>query len=150
MEFVENFVTHAACKIYFSRFLSFFLVQVERPVTLKKDGIQTRNRKLSAKSKKKKSGMSDFFRSGLDARYGGFPGSMGMSGMSPGFSSPMSGYYSQMSPMSGCRHNTWELSPPPCSPCTWRPCREQGTPGFRYLRTHTELFLWGHRAYQTR
>lgn len=77
------------------------LHNVERPVTLKKDGIQTRNRKLSAKSKKKKSGMSDFFRSGLDARYGGFPGSMGMSGMSPGFSSPMSGYYSQMSPMSG-------------------------------------------------
>jgi len=77
------------------------LHNVERPVTLKKDGIQTRNRKLSAKSKKKKSGMSDFFRSGLDARYGGFPGSMGMGGMSPGFSSPMGGYYSQMSPMSG-------------------------------------------------
>ena len=101
MEFVENVVTHAACKIYFFVDLIFFSVQVERPVTLKKDGIQTRNRKLSAKSKKKKSGMSDFFRSGLDARYGGFPGSMGMSGMSPGFSSPMSGYYSQMSPMSG-------------------------------------------------
>ena len=29
--------------------------QVERPVTLKKEGIQTRNRKLSSKSKKKKS-----------------------------------------------------------------------------------------------
>ena len=31
---------------------------------MKKDGIQTRNRKLSAKSKKKRGGMADFFRSG--------------------------------------------------------------------------------------
>merc|ERR1719410_2503970 len=38
------------------------LHNVERPVTLKKDGSQTRIRKLSSKSKKKKSGMSDFFR----------------------------------------------------------------------------------------
>ena len=41
-------------------------MQVERPVTLKKDGIQTRNRKLSAKSKKKRAGMADFFRSGRE------------------------------------------------------------------------------------
>lgn len=33
-----------------------FLLQVNRPLTMKKEGIQTRNRKLSSKSKKKKSG----------------------------------------------------------------------------------------------
>jgi len=79
------------------------LHNVDRPVTLKKDGIQTRNRKLSAKSKKKKSGMADFFRSGLDGGYGGFPGGMGMGmgSMSGHLSSPMSGYYPQMSGMSG-------------------------------------------------
>ena len=66
--------------------------QVERPLTMKKDGIQTRNRKLSAKSKKKRAGMADFFRSGLDGRWG-----MGM-GMGSGYSfaSPMSGYYHQV------------------------------------------------------
>lgn len=32
------------------------LLQVNRPLTMKKEGIQTRNRKLSSKSKKKKSG----------------------------------------------------------------------------------------------
>ena len=42
----------------------FMVLQVERPMTMKKDGIQTRNRKLSAKSKKKRAGMADFFRSG--------------------------------------------------------------------------------------
>jgi len=71
---------------------------VERPLTMKKDGIQTRNRKLSAKSKKKRAGMADFFRTGLDGRWG-----MGMGmGMGSGYSftSPMSGYYHQMSPMS--------------------------------------------------
>jgi hypothetical protein len=84
-----------------------FLFQVERPVTLKKDGIQTRNRKLSQKSKKKKAAnMVDFFRSGLvDPRYG-YGGGM-MAGMGGHHSShhhpggPMSGYYHQMaaSPM---------------------------------------------------
>ena len=101
MEFCGKLCNTCLQNVTFCTFLIFFSVQVERPVTLKKDSIQTRNRKLSAKSKKKKSGMADFFRSGLDARYGGFPGSMGMGAMSPGFSSPMSGYYSQMSPMSG-------------------------------------------------
>ena len=75
------------------------VLQVERPLTMKKDGIQTRNRKLSAKSKKKRAGMADFFRTGLDGRWG-----MGMGmGMGSGYSfaSPMSGYYHQMSPMSG-------------------------------------------------
>ena len=75
--------------------ISCFL-QVERPLTMKKDGIQTRNRKLSAKSKKKRAGMADFFRSGLDGRYGW---GMGM-GMGSGYSltSPMSGYYHQVRP----------------------------------------------------
>jgi len=63
---------------------------------MKKDGIQTRNRKLSAKSKKKRAGMADFFRNGLDGRWG-----MGMGmGMGYGSSLPMSGYYHQMGPMS--------------------------------------------------
>ena len=39
----------------------FFCVQVPRPLTMKKDGIQTRNRKLSAKSKKKRGSVMDFF-----------------------------------------------------------------------------------------
>ena len=59
--------------------------KVERPVTLKKEGIQTRNRKLSSKSKKSKrrggaggaGGMVDFFRTGLEGTYGAFSGSMG-------------------------------------------------------------------------
>jgi len=44
-------------------------LQVARPITLKKDGIQTRNRKLAAKAKKsackKAADMSDFFRTGF-------------------------------------------------------------------------------------
>ena len=61
---------------------------------MKKDGIQTRNRKLSAKSKKKRAGMADFFGRGLDGRW-----AMGMGmGMGSGYSfaSPMSGYYHQV------------------------------------------------------
>merc|ERR1712045_503859 len=79
-----------ACGLYHK------LHNVARPVTLKKDGIQTRNRKLQGKAKKKRAGMADFFRSGLDGRWG-----MGM-GMGSGYSfaSPMSGYYHQMAPMS--------------------------------------------------
>lgn len=37
------------------------VIQVPRPLTMKKDGIQTRNRKLSAKSKKKRGSVMDFF-----------------------------------------------------------------------------------------
>ena len=36
-------------------------LQVSRPITLKKDAIQTRNRKLAAKSKKRRSGSMDHF-----------------------------------------------------------------------------------------
>lgn len=49
-------------------------LQVNRPLTMKKDGIQTRNRKMSTKSKKNKKGMvmADFLKP-LDKSYGGFP-----------------------------------------------------------------------------
>ena len=77
------------------------MLQVSRPCSLKKEAIQTRNRKLSSKSKKKKTGMSDLFRTGLDGRYAGFSSGMGMGGMSHTLSSPMPGYYPQMSSMSG-------------------------------------------------
>ncbi|XP_065155251.1 GATA-binding factor C isoform X1 [Atheta coriaria] len=72
-----------ACGLYYK------LHNVNRPLTMKKDGIQTRNRKLSSKSKKKKSGgtclslggmMSDMMKP-LDSKGafggGGFGGGMG-------------------------------------------------------------------------
>ena len=94
--------------------LTSLLSQVERPLTMKKDGIQTRNRKLSAKSKKKRAGMADFFRTGLDGRWG-----MGM-GMGRGYSfaSPMSGYYHQVSVVT--TYQTLMLTSPLY--CRWRRC----------------------------
>merc|ERR1719245_1899998 len=63
-----------ACGLYYK------LHNVPRPLTMKKDGIQTRNRKLSAKSKKKRgSVMMDFF-SPFDKPFGTF--SPHMTGMS--------------------------------------------------------------------
>jgi len=53
---------------------------------MKKDGIQTRNRKLSAKSKKKRGSVVDFF-SPFDAKsfsYGGMGGLAGMAGSGGG------------------------------------------------------------------
>jgi len=50
---------------------------------MKKDGIQTRNRKLSAKSKKKRGSVVDFF-SPFDAKsfsYGGMSGMTALTGM---------------------------------------------------------------------
>lgn len=48
--------------------LYLFCLQVNRPLTMKKDGIQTRNRKMSTKSKKKgKNAMNDLLRP-LDAK----------------------------------------------------------------------------------
>lgn len=74
-----------------------FVFQVNRPLTMKKEGIQTRNRKLSSKSKKKKGGvpgsclslggvMSDMIKP-LDptGKSGGFGPGTG------GFGSPMAG-----------------------------------------------------------
>ncbi|CAG9862062.1 unnamed protein product [Phyllotreta striolata] len=67
-----------ACGLYFK------LHNVNRPLTMKKEGIQTRNRKLSSKSKKKKSGasclslnmMGDMMKP-LDGGKGGFGGGFG-------------------------------------------------------------------------
>ncbi|XP_060069179.1 transcription factor GATA-3-like isoform X1 [Ylistrum balloti] len=56
-----------ACGLYYK------LHNVNRPLTMKKDGIQTRNRKMSTKSKKKGKGMqmADFLKP-LDKTFGGF------------------------------------------------------------------------------
>lgn len=58
-----------ACGLYYK------LHNVNRPLTMKKDGIQTRNRKMSTKSKKNKKGMvmSDLLKPSLDKPFGGFP-----------------------------------------------------------------------------
>ena len=64
-----------------------FIFQVPRPLTMKKDGIQTRNRKLSAKSKKKRGSMVDFF-SPFDTKSFSAYGGMGSSSYLP-----MSQYY---------------------------------------------------------
>ncbi|XP_059091166.1 GATA-binding factor 3-like isoform X2 [Tigriopus californicus] len=66
-----------ACGLYYK------LHNVPRPLTMKKDGIQTRNRKLSAKSKKKRGTVDDFFKPNQFSAYGS----------SSYFSSPMSQYY---------------------------------------------------------
>ncbi|XP_037091920.1 endothelial transcription factor GATA-2-like isoform X1 [Pollicipes pollicipes] len=67
-----------ACGLYYK------LHNVNRPITMKKDGIQTRNRKLSSKSKKKKgfTGFESMMRP-LDKAGFGFPGSNFGAGMSP-------------------------------------------------------------------
>ena len=66
-------------------------------MTMKKDGIQTRNRKLSAKSKKKRGTVMDFFTSPFDTKPFGFGSHMGPMG---GHLTPMSSYYgAQMSSM---------------------------------------------------
>ncbi|XP_023338272.1 GATA-binding factor C isoform X2 [Eurytemora carolleeae] len=74
-----------ACGLYFK------LHNVARPLTMKKDGIQTRNRKLSAKSKKKRGTVMDFFASPFDTKPFGFSSHMG--GMSGHIGNPMSSYY---------------------------------------------------------
>ena len=57
---------------------------------MKKDGIQTRNRKLSAKSKKKRGSMVDFF-APFDTK--SFSAYGGMTGTPSYLASPMSQYY---------------------------------------------------------
>ena len=77
-------------------------LQVARPTALKKDNIQTRNRKLSTKSKKKRhSGIGGFFPTGIDGRFGGYGSGMGMMGGGGmhHLSSPMSGYYPELHSM---------------------------------------------------
>jgi len=72
-----------ACGLYYK------LHNVPRPLTMKKDGIQTRNRKLSAKSKKKRGSMVDFF-APFDSKFSAY-GSM--AGTSSYLTNPMSQYY---------------------------------------------------------
>ena len=69
--------------------MSSLTLQVPRPLTMKKDGIQTRNRKLSAKSKKKRGSMVDFF-APFDSKFSAY-GSM--AGTSSYLTNPMSQYY---------------------------------------------------------
>ena len=82
-----------ACGLYHK------LHNVPRPTALKKENIQTRNRKLSTKSKKKRgqvAGLGGFFPTGLDcSRYGGFGGGHG----SMGSMAHMSGYYPDLHSM---------------------------------------------------
>lgn len=75
-----------ACGLYYK------LHNVSRPLTMKKDGIQTRNRKMSTKSKKNKKGMmmSDFLKP-LEKSFGGFPPMNGMHAPMPTY---MGGAYS--------------------------------------------------------
>ena len=73
-------------------------MQIARPTALKKDNIQTRNRKLSQKSKKKRHSGFGGFLPGVDSRFGGYSGGMGMMGGSGmhHLPSPMSGYYPEL------------------------------------------------------
>lgn len=74
---------------------------------MKKDGIQTRNRKLAAKAKKKR--MHDFFKP-LDPRFSAYSG---MHGSSASYlTSPMSQYYGQMGQMSSFMSNTMPMGSP--------------------------------------
>lgn len=73
---------------------------------MKKDGIQTRNRKLAAKAKKKR--MHDFFKPSLDPRFSAY--TAGMHG-SAGSYLPMSQYYAgQMGQMSSFMSNSMPMS----------------------------------------
>jgi hypothetical protein len=82
-----TFKLHPIPTPYFMKTIFF---QVPRPLTMKKDGIQTRNRKLSAKSKKKRGSMVDFF-SPFDSK--AFSAYGPMSGSSSYLANPMSQYY---------------------------------------------------------
>ena len=70
------------------------MIQVARPLTMKKDGFQTRNRKLSAKSKKKRGSVIDFF-SPFDPSGSGkhFSAAAAAYGSSNYLTSPMTQYY---------------------------------------------------------
>lgn len=76
-----------ACGLYYK------LHNVERPMTMKKDGIQTRNRKLATKSKKRRGGMHDFFKP-YDSRFAMYGTAAGMG--SGYLSNTMSQYYGQI------------------------------------------------------
>ena len=73
---------------------------------MKKDGIQTRNRKLAAKAKKKR--MHDFFKP-LDPRFSAYTGMHGSAGSY--LTNPMSQYYAgQMGQMSSFMSNSMPMS----------------------------------------
>ena len=82
--------------------------QVSRPTALKKENIQTRNRKLSTKSKKKRSGIGGFFPPGIDGRSYGFGAGMaGMGGMSAHpLTNPMGSYYPDLHNMAASQFMT--------------------------------------------
>ena len=67
---------------------------------MKKDGIQTRNRKLATKAKKRRPGMHDFFKP-FDSRFSAMYSTMGSSYLAAAAATnPMSQYYAgQMSAM---------------------------------------------------
>ena len=77
---------------------------MDRPITMKKDGIQTRNRKLAAKAKKKR--MHDFFKP-LDPRFSAYTGMHGTAGSY--LTNPMSQYYGQMGQMSSFMSNSMPM-----------------------------------------
>jgi hypothetical protein len=85
--------------------------QVERPPAMKKDSIQTRNRKLATKATKRKSIMHDFFKP-FDSRFSAMYSSMGSSYLAAAaVGNPMSQYYGQMGAVSSmqpfmCSSNT--------------------------------------------
>lgn len=87
-----------ACGLYYK------LHNVDRPITMKKDGIQTRNRKLAAKAKKKR--MHDFFKP-LDPRFSAYTGMHGTAGSY--LTNPMSQYYGQMGQMSSFMSNSMPM-----------------------------------------
>ena len=86
--------------------MSSYLSQVARPITLKKDGIQTRNRKLALKARSKgqfdggmlsaaaPSGVQDFFKP-FDSRFGGYGAAGSGSSYLPA-AAGATGYYGQM------------------------------------------------------
>jgi hypothetical protein len=68
---------------------------VSRPITLKKDGIQTRNRKLAAKAKKRRHGMMHDFLRPLDSHSfsAAYQQAMGSTGYLGAAAGSMSQYY---------------------------------------------------------
>lgn len=80
--------------------ISFFPLQVSRPPTMKKEGIQTRNRKVSHKSKRRRSEELDYFKSTNQLHCFPAPFNHSRTGMSPdnfpqSIQSPYMGSYFQ-------------------------------------------------------
>lgn len=93
-----------------------FTFQVARPITLKKDGIQTRNRKLAAKAKRRRgfgmssapTNMHDFFKSPIDtSRYTGGYSTNGA--VSTDYYTNMSQYYGQTGFINGSTGSAYNM-----------------------------------------